>query len=116
MLGSAIPIRPGAVIQANAGSFVQVPFACVDRQMNAVTPSAIRYRYDNLTDSVVLADWASTSAVQSGTISITAAQNAMTRDWRRRQMNQVTIEYTTASGVYQETKLVELFAVLQGAA
>ena len=111
----ALPIFPSQVRQEMAGSFIEIPFACVDRLLNPITPSAIRYRVDNLSDSVQIKDWTSISAAQSGTITVTAAENAMTRQWRQRQINQVTIEYTTSAGVRQETKLYELLAVYQAA-
>lgn len=112
----SVPVRPAPIAAVNAGSFIEVPFVCVDRQLAPITPSAIRYRIDNITDGVLIKAWTSVSAAQSGSIVVTAALNAMSRSWRQQQINQVTIEFTTATGIYQDKKLYELYAVNVAAA
>lgn len=110
------PVRPSRIVAANAGGAAVVSYNSVDDELNAVELSALRWRYDDLTNAVQLQDWASVADPDArGTITVSAALNAMTRDWRDRQLNQVTFELTDTSGnVRQQLAYVELANVYQG--
>lgn len=109
-------IRPHRVKRVSAGSLVRVPYNSVDDQLAALTLTGLRYRVDNLTDGLVIVDWTSVSTPGArGTITITGALNAMSRNWRRRQLNKVTLEQTSADGVEQIEFFYELSAVLVAA-
>lgn len=111
-------IRPGHVQRLSAGSLVRIPYTSVDENLDGVLLTALRYRVDNLTDSIVIADWTSVPAAigtSSGQIVIAASVNQMSRMYRRRQLNKVTLEQTTAEGIVQIEKFYELSAVLTGA-
>lgn len=101
----------------NAGSAAVVAWTSATLELAPSVPTQVRWRYDNLTDSVVLQDWQTlaTPSAPRGTITIPASLNAMTRQYRDRQLNQVTFEITTADGVRQQLAYVELCAVFTGA-
>lgn len=111
------PVLPARARNYNAGSAVPVQYQAVDEELVPFTPAAIRYRVDNLTDSVVIQQWtAITPAAQSGTVTISAALNQMSRTWRQRQFNQVTFEFTDDAGnVTQVLRSYWLNTVFQGA-
>lgn len=112
------PVLPSYRPAYNAGSAVPVPWVSRDpKTLEPVALSSLRYRIDNLTDSVVIADWTTVSAPEpSGEVTISAALNAMSRDWRDRQINQVCFELTDTNGnVRQQLAHYELCAVFQGA-
>ena len=109
-------IRPHRVKRVSAGSLVRVPYNSVDDQLDPLTLTGLRYRIDNLTDGLIVTDWTSVSTPGArGTITISAATNAMGRAWRRRQLNKVTFEQTSADGIEQVEFFYELSAVLVGA-
>lgn len=111
------PVFPYRKQQINAGSAVDVPYQSVDGNLEPVELSALRWRYDNLTDSVVLQGWTSVSEPESsGSITIPASLNAMTRPYRDIQLNQVIFELTDTNGnVKQQLAYVEVGVVFQGA-
>lgn len=110
------PVFPYHKQQANAGSAVEVPYQSVGNNLELVELSALRWRYDDLTNGRVLQDWTSVPAPDPrGTITIPASLNAMTSRVHGRQTNQVTFELTDTNGnVRQELAYVELGAVYQG--
>lgn len=112
------PVRPYKKQTANAGSAVTVGWNSRDADLDAVDLSALRYRIDNLTDSLVIQDWQSVSEPEAkGEVTIPASLNAMSRSYRDRQLNQVTFELTdTAGNVTQQLAHYELCAVFQGVA
>jgi hypothetical protein len=112
-----IPVLPYQRQIVNAGSAAVVAWTSATLELAPAVPTQVRWRYDNLTDSVVLQGWETlaTPSDPRGTITIPASLNAMTWTWRDRQLNQVTFEITTADGVRQQLAYVELAAVFTGA-
>lgn len=110
------PVRPYSKQTINAGSAVTVGWNSRDADLDAVTLASARYRIDNLTDSTVVQGWtAIDTPAAKGTITIPASKNGMTRDWRDRQLNQVTFELTDSDGnVTQQLAHYEICAVFQG--
>lgn len=117
-LRSGVPVRPYYRKTINAGSAVKIGWNSRDEDLDAVELSSLRWRYDNLTDSLVLQDWQTVSdPAPRGEITIPASLNRMSRQYRDRQLNQVTFELTDTDGnVRQQLAYVELAAVFQGAA
>ncbi len=121
-LSRRAPVRPYQVIRANAGSAVVVPYRKTDDALAAVTlgTNGLRWRYDDLTTSKILQGWTTVTGSpppSSGEITISAALNAMSKDYLDRQLNQVTFEFTDENGnVTQQLVHIELAAVFQGAA
>lgn len=117
-LRSGVPVRPYKKQIANAGSAVTVGWNSRDADLDAVTLASARYRIDNLTDSLVIQDWtAIDTPAAKGTITIPASTNAMSRDYRDRELRQVTFELTDGGGnVTQQLRYYELCAVFTGAA
>src|SRR5690606_14639190 len=78
---------------------------------------SLRYRVDDLTDSVNIKAWTDVSEPGSqGAIVIPASLNGMTRQYRDKELRQVTLEYTFADGtVQQKLAFYELYAVFIGA-
>lgn len=104
---SGLPVRPFKGPPVNAGTTVLVDYSCRNPANELEEPTALRYRVDNLTDVVVVQDWqAVADPTTEGSITIDASLNGMTRQFRDRQLNQVTVEATFASGA----KVVELAA------
>ena len=112
-----VPVLPYQRQLVNAGSAAVVAWTSATLELGAAIPTQVRWRYDNLTDSVVLQDWQTlaTPSETRGTITVPASLNAMSRQYRDRQLNQVTFEITTADGVRQQLTYVELAAVFTGA-
>jgi hypothetical protein len=110
------PVFPYQQQVINAGSAAVVPWTSATLELAAAIPTQVRWRYDNLTDGVVLQDWQTlaTPSETRGTITIPASLNAMTRQYRDKQLNQVTFEITTADGVRQQLAYVVLGAVFTG--
>jgi hypothetical protein len=113
------PVRPYQQKQINAGSSTTREWLSRDDDLVPLPVTSGRWRYDNLTDSIVLQDWTALTIptpVARGEITIPAALNAMSRTYRDRQLNQVTFELTDGDGnVTQQLAFVELAAVFQGA-
>jgi hypothetical protein len=112
-----VPVYPYQLKRINARSSVDIPYVSRDDSLNAVELASLRYRIDNLTDSLVILGWTDVPApAQRGTITIPASLNAMSRQYRDTQLNQVTLEMTDTNGnVRQELAFYELGAVFQGA-
>ena len=112
-----VPVLPKKIETIEAGSYFQVPYLSRDRALALEALTTLRYRIDNLSDGEVVTDWTNVSSPgSSGTITIPGSTNVISRSWRNRQINQVTLEKTTATGVIQETVVYEIAAVTQGAA
>lgn len=63
-----------------------------DRATQAASaPTNIRYRIDCLTTGTVLADWTSTSAASSVSISVTGTHNAIQSQCNAKEIKQLTI-------------------------
>lgn len=86
-------------------------------QLEEVTPASARYRVDDLTNARVIVDWTAISpAVARGTLTVSAANNAMWGQVNPLELRQVTFEFTDSSGnVRQELAHYELARVYQGA-
>lgn len=112
------PTRPGKVIPVNAGSSCRVDYSSRDVDNVLEAPSSMRYRIDNLTDSRVVLDWTTVNTpATEGSVTIPSSLNAMTQQFRDRQLNQVTFEATYANGdVERSTTLYELCAIVVGGA
>lgn len=115
---SGQPVRPANVSQVNAGSACRVEYSSRDYDNVLEAPSSLRYRIDNLTDSVVIAEWTNVPTPGTGgNVTIPASTNVMSRQFRDRQLMQVTFEATYANGdKVQSMAYYELCAVLQGGA
>jgi hypothetical protein len=104
---SGVPVRPFKGPPVNAGTTVLVDYSCRNPANELEEPTAVRYRIDNITDVVVVQDWQNIVDPETeGSITISAELNGMSRQWRDRQLNQVTVEATFASGA----KVVEIAA------
>jgi hypothetical protein len=120
MLTRSAPVSPYALRRINAGSAIVIPYQSVDDALNPVelATDGLRYRIDNLTDSVVIQDWVTVTGsppAQRGTITIPASLNAMSRQYRDRQLNQVALEFTDSDGnVTQVLAHYEIAAVFVG--
>lgn len=116
------PVRPYQVIRANAGSAVVVPYRIVTDSLGAVTlgTDGLRYRIDNLTNSTVIKNWTTVTGSpppSSGTITVSATDNAITREFNDTELRQLLVEFTDSSGnVTQQPYYYELAAVFVGAA
>lgn len=110
------PTRPGKQVPVNAGSSCQVDYSSRDVDNVLEAPASMRYRVDNLTDSVVVVDWTNVPTPGTeGSVTISAALNAMTREFRDRQLNQVTFEATYDNGdKTRSMAYYELCAVVVG--
>lgn len=113
---SGLPVRPFKGPDVNAGTSVVVDYSArnVDNELEA--PTALRYRVDDLTNSQVIATWADVDTpATTGSVTISAALNAMSTQYGERQLNQVTFEATFASGdVVTSMAYYQLCAVYQG--
>lgn len=112
------PTRPGKVSPVNSGSSCDIEYSSRDTANELEAPTALRYRVDNLTDSVVVLEWTAVETPDlEGSVTISAALNGMTRQYRDRQLNQVTFEATYANGdVARSAAYYELCAILVGGA
>lgn len=116
------PVRPYQAIKANAGSAVVVPYRITDDALGAVTlgTDGLRYRVDNLTNSTVIKGWTTVTGSpppSSGTITVSAADNAITRDYNDTELRQVLVEFTDSDGsVTQQPYYYELQNIFVGAA
>ena len=112
------PVRPYKRRLVNAGSAVTVGWNSRDANLDAVDLASARYRIDNLTDSLVIQGWtAIDTPAAKGEITIPASKNAMSREYRDRELRQVTFELTDGDGnVTQQLRYYTLCAVFQGAA
>jgi hypothetical protein len=110
------PTRPGKVCPVNSGSSCRVDYSSRDVDNALEAPSALRYRIDNLTDSRVVLDWTTVETpATEGSVTIPASLNAMTEQFRDRQLNQVTFEATYANGDKERNMAYyELCAVVVG--
>lgn len=92
------PPRAGKVSLVNGGSSCDIDYSSRDIDNVLELPTALRYRVDNLTDSTVVTGWTAVSVPETeGSITIAAATNTMTRQYRTRQLMQVTVEATYAN-------------------
>lgn len=100
----------------NAGSSCDLDYSSRDVDNVLEAPSSMRYRIDNLTDSVVILQWTNVPTPGTeGSVTVSAALNAMTRQYRDRQLNQATFEATYANGdIATSLALYELCAVFAG--
>lgn len=91
------PYRAGAFL--NAGSSCDIDYSIRDEDNELAEPSSLEYRIDNLTDSVVVAQWTSIpGATSEGSLTIAAAVNVMSRQYREQQLNQVSFRATFENG------------------
>lgn len=111
------PVRPYYRKIVNAGSAVPVGWNSRDESLDQVELASARYRIDDLTNSIVIKDWtAIDTPAAKGEITIPASLNAMQRQFRDRELRQVTFELTDTEGnVRQQLAYYELSAVFQGA-
>lgn len=107
------PVRPYAMHRANAGNTIRIDLTSLDFEGALEAPTALRYRIDNLTDQIVVTDWTAITPLSTEmTLTISAATNAMYRQWQDTQLNQVTFEATYADeSIAQVTGCYELSAV-----
>lgn len=116
------PTRPGKVSPVNSGSSCQVDYSSRNVANVLEAPASMRYRIDNLTDSVVVLEWTAITEPDpleaEGSVIIPASLNGMTRQFRDRQLNQVTIEatYSDPNDVQRSFAYYELCAVVIGGA
>lgn len=112
---SGQPTRPTKTGTVNSGSACAVDYSARNLDNELEAPTSMRYRIDNLTDSVVILGWTNVpTPATTGSVTIPATLNAMSRQWRDRQLNQVTFEATFADGsVVQSVIAYQLCAVLQ---
>lgn len=110
------PTRPGKVSPVNSGSSCSIDYSSRDKDNELEAPSSMRYRIDNLTDSRVVLEWTNVPTPgTSGSVTISAALNSMTEQFRDRQLNQVTFEATYANGdVQRSMAYYELCAIVVG--
>lgn len=109
------PVRPFYETLVNAGSTCQVDYSSRDFDNVLEAPTAMQYRIDNLTDSVVIATWQSVPVPEDqGFVTIPASLNQMTWPYRDKQLNQVTFLATYADGSeVQSMAYYQLCAVFQ---
>lgn len=104
---SGLPVRPFKAPPVNAGTSLVVEYSVRDYTGTLAEPTLLRYRIDNLTDVIVVQDWVEVEAPASeGVVTIAASLNAMSRQYRDRQHNQITFEATLEDG----SKTTELCA------
>lgn len=110
------PVRPYQKQTVNAGSAVVIGWDSRDAGLSQVDLSSLRYRIDNLTDSVVIQDWQDIPDPDpKGSITIPGSLNSMSRQYRDRELRQVTFELTDTDGnVTQQLRYYELCVVYQG--
>ncbi len=108
------PYRGGAYV--NAGSSCNIDYSSRNLDNELEAPTTLEYRIDNLTDSVVIANWTNVPTPgEQGSITISAALNAMSHQGRDQQLNQVTFRATYADGQQiQSMAYYNLCAILQG--
>ncbi len=115
---SGVPVRPFKAPAVNAGSSCQIDYSSRDVDNALEAPTVLRYRVDNITDSVVVLTWTNVETpLTQGSVTIPASLNGMTYQGRDRQNNQVTFEATYADGDKQVSVAVyQLCAVYTGVA
>lgn len=113
---SGVPVRPFVNTDVNANSACVIDYSCRNLDNELEEPTALRYRIDNLTDCRVIADWQTVADPGStGSVVVSAELNAMSTQFRDRQLNQVTFEATFANGQkVQELCAYQLCAMYQG--
>jgi hypothetical protein len=113
---NGLPVRPYYVSPVNAGSACVIEYSSRNLDNELEAPSTLEYRIDNLTDSIVIAEWASIPTPgTTGEVVISAEQNAMSYQYRDKQLNQVMFRATYANG--QQVKsaaYIEVCALFQG--
>ena len=116
MYASSLPLRPykREYVEANS-TFVQ-PYSFADRNLDAQTPSSIRYRIDDLTNDREILDWTAIgSPAARGEITVTSAQNAPYTDYTDEELRQITVEGTVGGAPYLRTYYYVLFRILRAA-
>ena len=86
----------------NEGSEAFVVATHTDKDNNPVTPSALRYRVDDVRSGTMILDWTVIAIGSPGTsheITITGPQNAMINSRFPVEPKIVTVETTSASGI-----------------
>lgn len=111
-----LPTRPLNQTPVYAGSDCWIEGQVIDRNGNAVTPSAITYRIDDITNGVVIVNTTSLATPSSSSfeIDITGAVNQMSNNFKSSQTNQVTVTVTYSDGSIQvQLCAYELIAIAQ---
>lgn len=111
------PVFPYRKQTINAGSAVEVPYRSINSDLEPVELSSLRYRVDDLTNSVVVLDWTSVQSPDPvGSVTIPATLNGMNRPYRDRELRQVMFEMTDLNGnVRQDLAFYEVGNVFIGA-
>ncbi len=98
-LAAGLPIRPFVNHEVDVGNTVQIDITSLGFDNQKQSPSFLQYRIDNLTDIVVVKEWTEIpTPAEVTTLTISAALNQMTYQYRDVQLNQVTILANYADG------------------
>jgi hypothetical protein len=98
-----IPSRPWAQFYVAQFESSLLDLSFFDSSGTPATPSALRYRLDNLATGTCLTPWTTlTPSGSSYTLTLTPAQNTLERAYNEREVRQVTVESTIGGLVKRE--------------
>lgn len=107
------PVNPYRQFEINEGTTAILEVTYLDKDRANITPSAVSYRVDDLTNAREVLDWTSISTpTTSDTITVTGAQNAVNSRSQEKELRQVTVNSTdSSSNVVQEIFIYTLVRI-----
>ena len=95
----SIPVNPYRRTDQNEGSTILLEVTYLDQDNSNITPAAVSYRVDDLTNNRQVVDWTAVAAPSTtNTITVTATQNNLNSRSQEKEMRQITVNSTDSSG------------------
>ena len=95
----SIPVNPYRRVDINEGSTAILEVTYLDKDDANITPSAVSYRVDDLTNQRQVVDWTAVAAPSTtNTITVTATENNLNSRSQEKEMRQITVNSTDSTG------------------
>lgn len=92
------PVNPYRNLDINEGTTAILEVTYLDKDKANITPTAVSYRVDDLTNGREVLDWTAViTPTASDTITITGAQNAVNNRSQDKELRQITVNATDSS-------------------
>ena len=93
------PVNPYRNLDINEGTTAILEVTYLDKDRANITPTAVSYRVDDLTNVREVLDWTDVNTpTASDTITISGALNAVNNRSQDKELRQITVNATDSSG------------------